>query len=170
VLDRLRSPTPTEQQEHERGVKPTALTSAVEPVTTAPKEISAQSDDTEAGAGGTALPETSKLSETDLDFERYGGGAIERLEVPSPKTRRAARAAKQFNKESVSLIIAGALLIVAAVIAVWYFGFFQNFGKTRNVVTTQPTATESKPEPKTSPPIETPAPPTAAPMPESSVT
>jgi serine/threonine protein kinase len=91
-----------------------------------------------------------------------------RLEVPSPKTRRAARAAKQSNKERVGLIIAAALLIVATAVTTWYFGFFQNFDKTRNVVTTQPTATESKPEPKTAPPIETPAP-TSAPMPASSL-
>jgi len=83
------------------------------------------------------------------------------LEVPSPKTRRAARAAKQSSKR-IGLIIAGAVLIVAAAISGWYFGFFQNFGKARNVVTTQPSVTEPKASPEPSAPIETPAPPTAA--------
>jgi len=86
-----------------------------------------------------------------------------RLEVPSPKMRRAVRAAKQLNKR-VGLIITGAVLIVAAAISGWYFGFFQNFGKTRSLVTVQPTATESKPEPTISAPIETPILPTAAPI------
>jgi serine/threonine protein kinase len=91
-----------------------------------------------------------------------------RLEVPSPKTRRAARAAKQSSKR-IGLIITGAVLIVAAAISGWYFGFFQNFGKARNVVTTQPSVTEPKASPEPSAPIETPAPPTAAPVPAASV-
>jgi TonB family protein len=84
-----------------------------------------------------------------------------RLEVPSPKTRRAVRAAKQSNKR-LGLIIAVAILIVAAAVSSWYFGFFQNGGKTRSLVTVQPTATEAKPEPTISAPIETPVLPTAA--------
>src|SRR5437016_5344090 len=51
-----------------------------------------------------------------------------RLEVPSPKTRRAARASKQSNKR-VALLVAVALLIAAAGIVGWYFEFFPNFGK-----------------------------------------
>ena len=78
LLDRLRSPAPSRQQAHEPSVKPTSLTSAPEAVTAAPKEISAQSDSTEAGPCETALSETSQLIEKDPDFERYGGGANER--------------------------------------------------------------------------------------------
>jgi serine/threonine protein kinase len=90
-----------------------------------------------------------------------------RLEVPSPKTRRAVRAVKRSNKR-LGLIIAVAILILAAAISGWYFGFFQNFGKTRSLVTVQPSATEAKPEPTISAPIETPVPPTAAPAPAAS--
>jgi len=79
VLDRLKSPAPAHQQDDERGVKPTSLTSTAQPLTAPPQEISAQSGGTEAGARETALSETSQLIETDRDFERYGGeGANER--------------------------------------------------------------------------------------------
>ena len=88
----------------------------------------------------------------------------DRLEVPSPKTRRAVRAAKQSNKR-VGLIIVVVLLIAATVIAGWYLGFFQNFDKTQKVVTSQPSVAEPKTLPTASAPIETPAPPTAAPVP-----
>jgi len=92
----------------------------------------------------------------------------ERLEVPSPKTRRAAGATKQSNKR-VGLVIAVAVLIVAAAISGWYFGLFQNFGKTRNVATTRPSATEPKASPKTSASIETPPAPIAARVPAGSL-
>ncbi len=66
-----------------------------------------------------------------------------RLDVPSPKTRRERRAAAKSSKRTG--ILAGiALLIGIAAICGWYFGFFQNFGKTWNVVTTQPSVTEPK--------------------------
>ena len=78
LLDKLKSPAPSQQQDHEPSVKPTLLTSVPEAVTAAPKEISAQSDSTEAGPCETALSETSQLIEKDPDFERYGGGATER--------------------------------------------------------------------------------------------
>src|SRR2546430_13057559 len=65
VLDRLRSPAPSRQQDRELDVKPTSLTSAPEPVTSAPKTTSAQSGGTGAEARETALPETSQLVETD---------------------------------------------------------------------------------------------------------
>ena len=92
-----------------------------------------------------------------------------RLEVPSPKTRRAARAATQSNKPVGLLVAAGVLVVGIAAVSSWYFGFFQNFGKARNVVITQPSVTEPKASPKPSPSIETPVPPTAAPMPTASV-
>ncbi len=91
-----------------------------------------------------------------------------RLEVPTPKTRRSERAAKQSNKR-VGLLVAVGVVIAAAAIGGWYFGFFENFGKTRNVVTTQSSVVEPKAEPKISAPIETPAPPTAAPTAAASV-
>jgi serine/threonine protein kinase/Tfp pilus assembly protein PilF len=76
-----------------------------------------------------------------------------RLEVPSPKTRRAQRAsAKQLNKRLGVLVAVGAL-IGAVAISGWYFGFLQNFGKRRNVVTIQPSVTEPKTSPKTSAPL-----------------
>jgi TIR domain len=78
MLDRLRSPAPSQRQDHERDVKPTSLTSAAEPRTAAPKEISAQSGGAEAGARETARSEASQMIERDRDFERYGGGAKER--------------------------------------------------------------------------------------------
>ena len=78
VLDRFRSPAPSQQQDDESGVKPTSLAFTAEPVTGAPKETSAQSGGTEAGAAETALSETSQLIEMDRDIERYGGGANER--------------------------------------------------------------------------------------------
>ena len=90
-----------------------------------------------------------------------------RLEVPSPKTRRAAQAAKQSNR--VGLLSAIGILIVAAAVSGWYFGFFQNFGKTRTVVTTQPLVTAApKASPIISAPIETPAPATPVPIPTAS--
>jgi serine/threonine protein kinase len=84
-----------------------------------------------------------------------------RLEVPTPKTRRSERATKQSNQR-VGLIFAVSVVIAAAAASGWYFGFFPNFGKARNVVTTQPSVVEPKAEPKISAPIETPAPPEIA--------
>ena len=92
-----------------------------------------------------------------------------RLEEPSPKTRRATRAAKQSNKRVGLLVAVGVLVVGIAAVSSWYFGFFQNFGKARNVVTAQPSVTEPKASPKTSPSIETPAAPTAAPVAAASV-
>jgi serine/threonine protein kinase len=86
-----------------------------------------------------------------------------RLEVPSPKTRRAARAAKQSNKP-VGVLVTVTALIVAAAVSGWYFGFFKHFGKARNVVTTQSSPTEPKSLPKTSAPPAVAAP--AASLPE----
>ena len=66
-----------------------------------------------------------------------------RLDVPSPKTRRERRAAAKSSKR-IGILAAIALLIGIAVICGWYFGFFQHFGKMRNVVTIQPSVTEPK--------------------------
>jgi serine/threonine protein kinase len=91
-----------------------------------------------------------------------------RLEVPSPKTRRAERAARRSNKR-LALLAAVGVLIGGAAVSGWYFGFFQNVGKTRTAVSTQPSAIEPKAIPAPSVPIETPLPPTppptATPMP-----
>src|SRR5437588_1367529 len=53
----------------------------------------------------------------------------ERLEVPSPKTRRAQRAAGKQSNKRLGLLVAIGVLISTAAISGWYFGFFQNFGK-----------------------------------------
>jgi serine/threonine protein kinase/Tfp pilus assembly protein PilF len=66
-----------------------------------------------------------------------------RLEVPSPKTRRERRAAAKSSKRT-GILAAIALLIGIAAICSWHFGFFQHFGKMRNVVTIQPSVTEPK--------------------------
>src|SRR5207253_10772949 len=65
VIDRLRPPAPSHQQDQERGVKPTSVTSTAESVTAIPKESSAQSGGTEAGARETAQSETSEVIEKD---------------------------------------------------------------------------------------------------------
>jgi serine/threonine protein kinase/Tfp pilus assembly protein PilF len=82
------------------------------------------------------------------------------LEVPSPKSRRAQRASsKRLNKRIGLLVSVGALLGAVAITG-WYFGFFQNFGKRPNFVTTQPSV-----EPGTPPKpgaAKMPVPPTAA--------
>jgi serine/threonine protein kinase len=92
-----------------------------------------------------------------------------RLEVPSPKTRRARpENTAQLNKRA-GLLVAIGVLIGLAAISGWYFGLFQNFGKTRSVVTTQPAVTEPKSSSKASAPIETPAPSAAVPVPTASI-
>ncbi len=91
-----------------------------------------------------------------------------RLEVPTPKTRRAQRAAAKSNKR-VGLFVGVGVLIGVAAIGGWYFGFFKNFGKTGNVAPTQLSVTEPKGLPKISAPVETPAPPTAVQAPSTSV-
>src|SRR5207249_7063731 len=72
----------------------------------------------------------------------------------------------QSNKR-VGLLVAVGVVIAAAAISGWYFGFYQNLGKTRHVVTAQPSVTEPKAEPKASAPTERPVP-TAAPAPAAS--
>ncbi len=92
-----------------------------------------------------------------------------RLEVPSPKTRRARRETATPSNKRVGLLVAVGLLIGIAAVSGWYFGFFKNLGKAPTVVTTQPSV-ESKAFPKLSVATETPAPPpTASPMPSASV-
>jgi len=77
--------------------------------------------------------------------------------------------ATQSNKR-VGLLVAVSLLVVGiAAISGWYFGLFQNFGKARRVVTTQPSVIEPKVSPKISAPIETRAPPISPPVPAASV-
>jgi serine/threonine protein kinase len=104
-----------------------------------------------------------------------------RLEVPSPKTRRAQPAAGKQSNKRVGLLVAVGVLIVVVATSTWYFGFLKNFGKTRNdgstfagtvvnsIAPTQPSVTEPKAELKTSVPIETPPPATATPVPAASV-
>jgi CHAT domain-containing protein/Tfp pilus assembly protein PilF len=77
-----------------------------------------------------------------------------RLEVPSRKTERSQRiAGKQSTKRLGVLVVAG-LLIGIATISAYYFGLFQNLGKTRNVVITELSAVEAKTSPKTPAAIE----------------
>jgi serine/threonine protein kinase len=91
-----------------------------------------------------------------------------RLEVPSPKTRRAAQTGAQSNKR-LGVFAAIGVLIVAAAVSGWYFGFFKNIGAARNGVTAAPPAIEPTASPKASAAIETPAPTIAAPLPSASV-
>ena len=75
----------------------------------------------------------------------------QRLEVPSPGTRRAARDATKQTSKLASFVGAAALLAVIGV-AVWYFGFFRNADKITNMVTQQ-LAPVLKPTPGTVPTI-----------------
>jgi serine/threonine protein kinase len=92
-----------------------------------------------------------------------------RLEVPSPKTRRARQPNTTSSNKRVGLLIAVGMLIGLAGMSVWYFGFFRNFGKAHRVVATPSSMIESNPSPKISAPIETPAPLVAVPVPTASI-
>ena len=92
-----------------------------------------------------------------------------RLEVPSPKTRRARPANTAQSNKRVGLLIAVGMLIGLAGMSVWYFGFFRNFGKAHRVVAPPSSVIESNPLPKISAPIETPAPSVAVPVPTASI-
>jgi serine/threonine protein kinase len=72
------------------------------------------------------------------------------LEVPSPKTRRAARAAAEQSNKRIPLLTAIGIVLLVAVIGAWYFGFLQNFSKAHNVAKTQPIISEPKVSPKAS--------------------
>lgn len=87
------------------------------------------------------------------------------LAVPSPKTRRAQRAAAKGSNKRVGLLVAAGVLVSIAALGGWYFGFFENFGKARNVVTAPSPVSEPKASPNTSAVSETPAPSIAAPLP-----
>ncbi|HXP34580.1 MAG TPA: protein kinase [Chthoniobacterales bacterium] len=73
----------------------------------------------------------------------------QRLELPSPGTRRAARDATKQTSKPASLVGAAALLALVGV-GVWYFGFFRNANKITNMVTQQ-SAPMLKPSPVTAP-------------------
>jgi serine/threonine protein kinase len=93
------------------------------------------------------------------------------LAVPSPKTRRAERAAAKQSDKRVGLLVAvGALVgIAAAIIGAWYSGFFPDFRGARSVVTSQQSVLEPRASPKPSTPVGTPAPLTTATAPAASV-
>jgi len=76
----------------------------------------------------------------------------QRLELPSPGTRRAARdATKQTSKPASPASLVGAAVLLALVgVGVWYFGFFRNANKITNMVTQQ-SAPMLKPSPVTAP-------------------
>jgi serine/threonine protein kinase len=84
------------------------------------------------------------------------------LTVPSPKTRRAQRATDKQSNEYVGLLVAVGILIVAATVGGWYFGFFPNFGKAPSVVIVQPSISEPKAFPKAPTVTETPVTPVAS--------
>jgi hypothetical protein len=83
----------------------------------------------------------------------------QRLDVPSPGTRRAAPDATKQTSKWPPLVGAGALIALIG-FGAWYFGFFHNGVKVTNAVATQPFAPIA---PQTPPPIG--AAPTIAPAP-----
>jgi serine/threonine protein kinase len=92
------------------------------------------------------------------------------LTVPSPKTRRGQQSVARQSRNSLSMLVAFAVLLGIAGLACWYFGVFERLGKTRTVVTPPPPVSESKPSPKTSIATETAAPSIAPPRPLASAT
>ena len=92
-----------------------------------------------------------------------------RLEVPSPKTRRALRAAGKQSHKRVVLLGAIGTVIVAAAVSAWYFGMFRNPGTTRNIATTAPPVIESTPVPLPTAAMESPPPVIPSPAPTASV-
>jgi len=90
-----------------------------------------------------------------------------RLEVPSPKTRRAQRAAGKQSNKRLPLFVA--ILIAAAAVSGWYFGLFENFTKQRTVAISQPSPSEPKVSPTIPAQIEAPAPPKAVSAPSASI-
>jgi serine/threonine protein kinase len=82
----------------------------------------------------------------------------QRLEVPSPGTRRAARKATKETSKFPSLVGAATLLAIIG-IGVWYFGFYRNAAKLTNRVVSQLSgATTSPPPPTASSPVVAPVP------------
>jgi serine/threonine protein kinase len=88
-----------------------------------------------------------------------------RLAVPSPKTRRALRAAGKKSNKQVGLYVAIGVFIGVAAIGAWYTGVFENLGKARNAVSAPSPRNEPTTSPKTSIVSETPAPSMPAPLP-----
>jgi serine/threonine protein kinase len=72
------------------------------------------------------------------------------LAVPSTKTRRAQRAIVKPSNKRVGLLVAVGVLVTILGIGGWYWGFFQNFGKARSVVTPQRSINGSQASPKIS--------------------
>lgn len=92
------------------------------------------------------------------------------LAVPSPKTRRAQRAAAREPNKRVGLFVALGVFVGLAAMGGWYFGFFETFSKPRNVVTAQSPVNEPITSPTTSAASETPAPSLTAPLPSATAT
>lgn len=85
-----------------------------------------------------------------------------RLEVPSPKTRRAAQEAAAPSGKGVRVLLLLGVLCSAA-IAGWYFGLFRDLGQARETVSAPPAKGESQtaapsPIPLATPPEATPEP------------
>jgi serine/threonine protein kinase len=70
-----------------------------------------------------------------------------RLEVPSPKTRRAARATTEQSNKRIPLLTAIGLVLLLAAIGTWYFGFFDRLRKARNAMASQPPSIAAKATP-----------------------
>jgi len=69
------------------------------------------------------------------------------LEVPSPKTRRAARATTKQKNKRIPLLTAIGLVLLLAAVGSWYFGFFDRLRKGRNPMASQPPLTAAKATP-----------------------
>src|SRR5206468_4710466 len=76
------------------------------------------------------------------------------LEVPSPKAERAQQTAGKQSTRRLGVLVVAGVLIGIATIGAYYFGLFQDLGKTRNVVITELSIVEPKTSPKTPPAIE----------------
>ena len=69
------------------------------------------------------------------------------LEVPSPKTRRAARATTKQKNKRIPLLTAIGLVLLLAAVGSWYFGFFDRLRKGRNPMASQPPLIAAKATP-----------------------
>jgi serine/threonine protein kinase len=69
------------------------------------------------------------------------------LEVPSPKTRRAARATSEQSNKRIPLLTAMGVALLLVAVGTWYFGFFDRLRKGRNPMASQPPLIAAKATP-----------------------